>query len=176
MKRIFPLILITTLSIFLSSCQQDSWIKGTIDYSFNSVSANSGYFESRKILYPTDIQFDEYVNFVNDFYMVRSFVKVTGDFLRGDVINGLRIDIAGVGKYDFADIPVYEDKEYFILIDTQDNRNFYDFMYRAFTQMKVSGKQDIIVSGFVYDKNGYPIPPSGIRIEFYNDLDVNVRN
>lgn len=175
MKRIFPLILIASLSLLLSSCEQDTWTTGTLDYNFNAQTSNSGYFEAGSIFYPTNISVNEYTNQINDFYMVRSVVKVTGDFYRGDVIKGLRIDIDGVGKYDFADIPIYEDKEYFVLIDSKESRNFYDFMYKAFGQMAVSGKHDIIVSGFLYDKSGYPVR-SSIRLEFYNDLDVNVRN
>ncbi len=168
-------MLIATLSLILSSCQQDSWVSGTLDYTFNTQTANSGYFETGKILYPDDISLSDYASFINDYYMERSFIKITGDFLRGDVINGLRLDVAGVGKYDFADIPVYEDKEYFVLIDSRESRDFYNFMYKAFTQMRATGKHDIIVSGFVYDKNGYPVR-SGIQIEFYNDLSVNVRD
>ncbi len=176
MKRILPLILIASLSLFLSSCVEDSWTSGTLDYTFTAQTSSSGYFEARKILYPADIGFDEYASSINDFYMVRSVIKITGDFYRGDVINGLRIDIAGVGKYDFQDISIYEDKESFVLIDSRDNREFYDFMYRAFAQMRASGKHDIIVSGFLYDKADFPVSNGRIQIEFYNDLDVNVRN
>jgi hypothetical protein len=176
MKRIFPLILIASLSLFLSSCTEDSWTTGTLDYTFRPQTSSSGYFEAGSVYYPADISINDYANSINDFYMVRSVVKITGDFYRGDVIHGLRIDIAGVGKYDFNDIPIYEDNEYFVLIDSSKDQYFYNFMYNAFDQMKFSGKHDVIVSGFLYDKNGYTVSGTKVQIEFYNDLDVNVTN
>jgi hypothetical protein len=176
MKRIFPLILIAFLSLLLSSCTEDSWTTGTLDYTFRPQTSSSGYFEAGSIYYPADISTNDYANAINDFYMVSSFVQITGELKRGDVIHGLRIDIDGVGKYDFNDIPIYEDNEYFVLVDSSKNRDFYNFMYNAFNQMKFSGKHDIIVSGFLYDKNGYTVPGSKVQIEFYNDLNVNVTN
>lgn len=162
--------------LLLSSCQKDTWRQGTLDYKFTPLTDRNGYFEGRQVTYPEDISITGYANQINDFNFLGSVVAVTGDLVAGDVIRGLVIDIDGLEPYSFSNIPVYKNGEVITIADSRNNVAFYNFMMNAFSYMRHTGKQDIIVSGYLLDQYGYSVPNARIEVDIYNDLDVNVNN
>lgn len=162
--------------LLLSSCEKDSWTQGTLDYKFVPITSRNGYFEERQVAYPEDISIPGRVSRINDFSFLGSKVMVTGEVLAGDVIHGLMIDIAGVGQYTFPDIPVTQSGWSIYIVDSGIRSDYYNFMMNAFSYMRSSGKQDIIVSGYLVDQYGYAVQNARVEVDLYNDLDVNIDN
>jgi len=160
--------------LLLSSCAKDTWTQGTLDYKFVPITSRNGYFEERQVAYSEDIAIQGRASRINDFNFLGSKVMVTGDVLAGDVIRGLMIDIAGVGQYSFPDIPVTQSGWSIYIVDSSTRADYYNFMLDTFGALRASGKQDIIVSGYLQDQYGYAVQNARVEVDLYNDLDVNV--
>ncbi len=173
MKNKITLSLIACLTLLLSSCVENSWTDGTLDYSFSPTTDSKGYFEGRAVLYTNSIKLDTYADYINSLNMKRSILDITGDFYAGDAIDGLELDVDGVGVYRFSTIyiPTGNTK---VTFDSYYDSNFGEFMSRAFDYMSSSGMHDIIASGFLVNKNGGVVSNSRINLDFYNDLNVNI--
>lgn len=162
--------------LLLSSCQKDTWRQGTLDYKFTPTTSRTGYFEERQVAYPEDISITGNASQINDFSFLGSKVMVTGDLLAGDVIRGLVVDIDGVGQFTFPDIVITQSGWSYYIVDSGSRVEYYNFMMNAFNYMRQSGKQDIIVSGYLQDQYGYAVQGARVEVNIYNDLDVNVND
>ena len=178
MKNRIILLLIASLSLFLSSCVQDSWTDGTLDYTFSPKTDSYGYFTSNGVYYNSDIYINTYANYINYFNFNRSVVKISGNFYAGDLIDGLEIDIDRVGVYripSFAITSNNVDQE-ITIVDSYYDSSFNSFMAQAFNVMSTYGSHDVIVRGYVLNRNNSPVVNCQVYVDFYNDLDVNVSN
>lgn len=181
MKKVnYLLTLVAFLVVFFTSCVEDTWTTGTLDYRLSTTTGTSGYFEGGDIFYSSDLKLNSYAEYINHFNSTRAILKITGDFYVGDVISGLELDVDGVGIYRFGNIQITPSDigNYITIADSYsyDDSAFNNYMYNVFDYMSRYGKHDVMISGFLYDRNGVPISGTPIDFYFYNDLDVNVRD
>lgn len=158
--------------LIFTSCSNDDdyWVNSSIDMPFLLQTDKNGYFEPSEIY---EFRLSDLTNIkhsreeIREIRLTDTRIEISGDFVAGDVIEGLEIYIEGISTYKVPKIRIANNC-ISVTIDDAYSPGLFAFMADAMDKLNYTGKVYIRCSGF------HNIARADIDIIIKNDLRVLV--
>lgn len=169
---LFYSVLTLIVGLIFTSCSKDDdyWVNSSIDMPFLLQTEKDGYFEPSAMY---EFKLSDLTNIkhsredIREIRLTDTWIEIRGNFVAGDVIEGLEIYIEGIGTHKVPKIRIANNGTSFT-IDNTDSPGLFAFMADAMDKLDYTGKVHVTCSGF------YNVAWANIDIIIKNDLRVLV--